>query len=177
MIAVWRKFKAFWRYETRGVVAIEFALLGPLGLAVMIGVFEVAVMMMAQNMLDKSAQMLTHQIKAGFALDGSLNIETAAADFACGANEAGGVRSTMFFDCDEGLQVFVRGFDVIASVELPEPGPEGAASQIDIPQRGQFVVLRLFYDWQFYTPLVGNMARSGGMRPLLRSGSVFRIDN
>jgi Flp pilus assembly protein TadG len=170
--------KAFWS-DRSGVTAVEFALVGPPFLLLLIGLLEVGTAYFASVTLENGVQTVSRQIRTGEIQAQSLT----AAQFKIKlCDEVGPL-----IPCDANLYVDARVFNSFnASQTPPSPldpntGQINPAFTFNPGTAGDIVLVRAFYVWQVATPLLGallaNMTANNGSTSqdiLLGSAAVFR---
>ncbi|MDP4823216.1 MAG: pilus assembly protein [Aestuariivirgaceae bacterium] len=157
-----------------GVAAIEFALIAPAAILLVVMVMEVSMMFIAQSALDKGAAAGSRLLQTGQAQLASLDIPTLFKDNTCGA--ADNPNRIPWLNCDGQLQVFTEAFDDLANVAIPTY-EEGSSGSVMVGGPGDFMVVRLYYPWQFMTPIVSRLVTASGGRIVLSAGAAFRVED
>ena len=68
------------------------------------------------------------------------------------------------------------------NVAVPQPVAErdfnaATPSSVDAGGPGDYVVIRLYYPWHFFTPPLRMMAERLHLQPMLTAGTAFRNEN
>lgn len=157
-----------------GVAAIEFALIAPAAILLILVVLEVSMMAIAQSALDKGAAAGARMLQTGQAQSAGLDVATLFKDNTCGASDSS--TRIRWLDCDTNLQVYAEGFADLADVTIPEYDDSSSGSAA-AGGAGDFMVVRLFYPWQFMTPFISNTIEASGQRIVLSAGAAFRVED
>ena len=169
---IFRRLNRLWQ-DTRAVVAVEFALLAPLVLIIVFAALELALMFVAQNILDKTAADTARIIRTNqMTAQNPQDLEDEIRRMAC--------EDVALMDCQNLLEVHVLAFQNMADIYTPE-STDAQVVEASLPH--EFVVLRLFYPWQFTLPTLGYFYNAMDQRwdslgrndrVLLSSGASFR---
>ncbi len=155
-----------------GVAAIEFALLGPAAILLIVLVIEVSMMFLAQAALDKGAALGARMLRTGEMQKARLDINTVFSEKTCGV----GSNRIAWLNCDEDLQVFAEPFADLSDVEVPEYEKDGSGFAV-AGGPGNYMVVRLYYPWPFLTPPVRRFMAASGGSVILSAGAAFRVEN
>lgn len=155
-----------------GVAAIEFALLAPAAILLIVLVIEVSMMFLAQSALDKGAAAGARMLRTGQVQIAGLDINTVFQENTCGV----GSSRLAWLNCDADLQVFAEPFADLSDVAVPE-FEEGGDGFAVAGSPGDYMVVRLYYPWRFLTPPVSRLVAASGGRVILSAGAAFRVEN
>jgi Flp pilus assembly protein TadG len=168
----------FWS-DRGGVTAVEFALVGPPFIVLLIGLVEVTISYFASIALENGLETVARQIRTGEVQTQGLT----AAEFKSKLCD----QVSPIIPCDANLYVDARVFTDFGSTETPPPPLDPVTHKInpaftfDPGTAGSIVLVRAFYVWSINTPLLGsllgNMTADDGSTNtdmLLGSAAVFR---
>jgi len=171
------------RQEQEGGVLVEFAVLMPVFLLIMLGILEIGLLMLAQVLLDGAVIAASRGGMTGFQATGQTREQTIAAIV---EHHAG-------FLLDTGqLQLTSTNYSNFASVGQPEPFTDDNNNGLydmgepytDVNGNGQWdddmgaaglggpgdiVVYEIAYPWSLKTPIVGPLLSAGGIMDLKSS--------
>ncbi len=163
------------RRGRRGVVAVEFALILPVFLYLLIGILEVSLLLFTTTVVDGAVQDAARRIRTGQA---QLSGDTFA-DF-----QNALCSSIVTYDCDD-MALDVKTFSSFSTVTSPSLGlnedgdvvdENGDAYNVEFTPggAGDINVVRVIYSWTFFTPLIGELLGDSENVKLLTSTAVFR---
>ena len=161
-----------YRKSQDGVTAIEFAIVAPPFLALMLAVFEVGIMLFSEYVIEHGVGKAARMIRTGEVQTANMTVSEFKA-LVCG-NLAG------YLDCETNLKVDVRKFADFDEVTLPPPlGADGEFSagiggNYDPGAPYEVVVVRVYYAWSLFTPGLTLMDNMSDGRRLLAAGAAFR---
>jgi len=157
----------------RGVTSIEFAIVGPLFLMLVLAVFELGYMVFVQSVLDSSARTAARLIRTGQA-QGSGNAQTFFQTALCnGASMVIGCSNLIYQ-----VQEFGSWSAAQTAVNTP-PKRDPKTGQL-IPATfnagncGQIEAVQVTYDYQFFTPWIGQQLGDSTQSAFLMSTVVFQ---
>ena len=129
----------------RGVAAIEFAMILPVFVLLMIGITEISMVMLCQHLLENATYNASRTSKTGYIVEGKTQLETVMDVL---LTRLSGL-SPLVDPAKLSVSSVVYGN--LTDIGQPEQGVEGlgAASQV--------VVYTVSYPWQTFTPFVGKM--------------------
>lgn len=171
-----RRLLARWRTDTRGVTAIEFAMVGGPFIALLFGIIGVGLYFFTTFALENAAEQSARLFRTGQAQEASLT----EAEFKTKVCE----RIPQQVDCNTKVRVNVMSFanasDITAN-SLPSclngDNTLSGATQYTPGGPSEIVVVWVCYEWQMSSKIpfidLGNMA--GGSR-LIQATSVFRSE-
>ena len=153
-----------------GATAVEFALIAPAFLALLLAIFEVASVLLMQQALQTATTKAARLILTGQAQSQN----TTAAQFqqlVC--NDA-----TSLFNCSN-LYVNVQTFASFSSVSMMNPVQNGnfnpASMSYSLGSPGSIEVVQVFYEWPVYLgPLGFDLSNMNGNIHLLVATAAFR---
>ena len=158
------------RRDSKGSVAIQFAMLGIPFLMMMFAIVETALMFFATQVLESATQDSARLIMTGQAQIGAMSASQFKADL-CG-------RLAGLFDCTGGIDVEVKSYPNFASVNPSNPLNNGvytAPSGYSPGSAGEIVVVRTFYQWPVFVSGLGYDAGNiNGSKRLLGAVAAFR---
>lgn len=165
---------AFARAE-RGGTAVEFALISLPFMVLIFGILELALVFLAATTLENAVENASRKIRTG-------EFQTSAAsnksDFK--ALVCGGM-TWLGADCGANLTVDVRTFSNFASLANNDPLPASTFTEAQTcwspGQPGDIVLVRAYYKWKLFTPVLDgalqNMGGGTGTR-LISMATAFR---
>jgi len=159
----------------KGTTAIEFALIAVPFFWLFMGAFEIGIMMLASYTMENAVADAARQIRTGQVVKKGI---TASQFKSMVCNKV-----FMIKDCASKLYVDVDRFDDFASVNIP-PAVENDGTLSTSVTNPSFstgnpmdvVVVRAYYKWKFFTPMIGHFLQSSNMtnERLLTTGAAFR---
>jgi Flp pilus assembly protein TadG len=160
-----RMFRRFAR-DDRGITMVEFALVGPLFIFLLLAIIELGLTMLTQFVLDGATRSAARLIRTG-QLQGQASPITAFQNTVCGQLDAllptancGGGGATVLFE----VQNFPNGF---ASINLPactqnaNQAGNGTPCPFQPGTGGQVVAVRVSYPRPYLVPWVGQCLTTG----------------
>ena len=174
--AVAKKTGLFGRFKKSesGVTAIEFAMVGGPFLYLLLVIFETAVMLFSEYIIENGVSQAARQIRTGqVQIAGSTKAQFKT--LVCSHIPA-------YLNCATKLNIDVRRFANFASVSLPPPlDGDGnltpgvsSASEYRPGNPLEVVVVRTYYAWDLHVPGLSMLANMGANQRLLTSGAAFR---
>ena len=161
------------RREQKGATAVEFALVASVFFLIMLGILELGIMLILSNGLDDATADLARMVRTGQIYKQGFNQEQAKR-YICGQLPFGG-------SCRDKLLLDIRTYPDFASMRPPTPPRRDSSGNVRFPENfqpgnpKQVVLVRAFYRWKFFTPMVGKvMSNFGNNEFLLSSVAVFR---
>lgn len=171
-------FRRFWPDRT-GATAVEFALVGPPFLLLLMGLVEVTLAYFANTALENGVETVSRQIRTGEIQAQGLTADQFKSKL-CD-------QISPIIPCDSNLYVDARVFANFGATQAPPPpldpntGKINPAFTFNPGVAGDIVLVRAFYVWSINTPLLGsllaNMTANDGSTNtdmLLGSAAVFR---
>ncbi len=153
-----------------GNAMIEFAIVGPAFLLLLIGIFETAAISFVTAHIETTVQDSGRQIRTGAvqaAADPLATFETLLCD-----------QLEPIVTCDARLIIDVRplpGFDVAGSPPFFDANGNPQNNIFDPGAAGDVILVRVAYNWQISTPLLGAMfGEFGSTRKILSGAAAFR---
>lgn len=166
-----RKFDA-WAQNRRGSAAVEFALVAFPFMMILFGILEVAMMFFVSTTLESAVSTAAREIRTGRLQATSGTPADNFRTMICN-------RSFGMLDCTGRLY-----FDVRVAPDFNDPSADPLADGVLNPSEfnfnagnaGDIVIVRAFYDWQVFTPLMGNMIANtpDRQRRVLMAAFAFR---
>ena len=154
----------------RGTTAVEFALVATPFFLILMATLEYAFLSFASIALEEGMIQAVREIRTG-QIQSSGGGVNRFKSVLCDA--AGGL-----IDCNGELYIDVRPFDQIGTSSSLNPIEDGEIVDIFEYSEGeanQFVLTRVFYVWEFNTPLVGHIfGNMAGGKRLLSVSTFFR---
>jgi Flp pilus assembly protein TadG len=154
--------------DTRGVAAVEFALLATPLFVLLIGIVEVSLMYFTSSVMEGATKEVARQIRTGQIQETGDPVATFQSNL-CDA---------LFnvIDCSEvifNVQTFDSFGDVSMTIEVDEDG-EVVNTGFNPGGAGEITVVRTIYRWEFITPLISEMMPSGLGGHMLVSTVAFQ---
>jgi len=164
----WRTRPLAWQGFGRseeGVTALEFALVAPMVIALMIGVLQIGVLELMSTNLDLAVTRTTRKI-----LTGAADRPASAAAF---EEAICGVMVDARDKCRERLAISVqKAADFAAGEAVANAQPTG---QYDIGGPGSLILVRATYRWPLILPIyAGGFRLSGPTEAVIDARAVFR---
>ena len=151
--------------DQAGATAIEFALVLPLLIGVLIGTLEVGLVGLVSNNLDNSVQSAARMIRVG-----DTGAPTSASAFK--AKVCSGMFESQA-DCLAKLDISVRKFANFAGAQAAASDP--AAGQFDQAGAGDIVLVKATYRWPFFMPFFSiGYQQAGATTVLLDARTTFK---
>ena len=154
-----------------GAAAVEFAMVAAPFLALVFAIMETAMVFFAGQVLETAAADSARLIMTGQAQNQSFS-EAKFKEEVCS-------RIYGLFNCASGIYIDVKTYTSFASVDTTPPIDQNGqlinnfSYQTGLP--GDIVVVRLFYQWPVYVPLLGfNLADMAGGKRLMAATVAFR---
>jgi Flp pilus assembly protein TadG len=168
------RFLARFAHTERGATAIEFALVSLPMLMMIFGLLELALVFMVMTTLDSATERASRQIRTGQFQNGAITNMGAFKDLIC-------ARMTwLTSQCPAQVSLDVRTFKTyadMAAVPAVNPATFNTVTPCFSPgQPGDKVLVRVYFAWTLFTPLLDapleNMGAGSGKR-LLSSTTAF----
>ena len=174
-----RRAKGFWRAD-KGAAAVEFALVATPFFALLFGVIELGLVLMAQVDLENAMGAATREIRTGLTQSAS----TTALQSIQNTNFAIEVCKNMLWmvsDCESNIQVDVRTYASFGAITMNSATTDQAAiaagnKQFQTGGPGSIVVVRAYYTWPLFVPGLNTALQRVGNRTLLTSVTSFETE-
>jgi Flp pilus assembly protein TadG len=161
--------------DERGAALIEFALVGSVFLALLLGSLQIALVFFAQQSLETAAEATTRQIMTGQVQKANMT----AAQFKTAACN----NLPSFFKCAN-LMIDIRTASAFSAASTAMPAltydANGNPTNVwtyDVGGAGSIVVMRVMYVWPVLPgPLNFNLANQGTAKRMLMATSVFKSE-
>lgn len=170
-----RRFAARFARAERGAIAVEFALICIPLMVLIFGVLELAMVLLVSTTLEGATESAAREIRTG---EFQTSAGNTAADFKALVCSKMSWLSTQ---CSTNLWVDVRSFATFGALagNAPMAGPafNPAATCFAAGQPTDIVLVRTYYQWQLFTPLLNNALEdmgAGSGRRLLSTATAFR---
>jgi Flp pilus assembly protein TadG len=162
-----------YRRSQSGVTAVEFAIVAPPFLMLLLAIFEVGIMLFSEYVIEHGVGQAARMIRTG-----EVQLQPMSdAEFktlVCG-------RLATYLDCESKLHIDVRAFDDFDKVELSPPLTSEGELSSDVTNNNfqpgaplEVVVVRVYYEWALFAPGMTYMSNMSGGRRLLAAGAAFR---
>lgn len=148
--------------DSQGVAAIEMAIISPVFLILLFGIFEIGMVMVIKESLQLAVAQTVRFGRTGDVVSGQTIEQTAtelATTYSFGFVDPAKMRLTV---TSYGSYAAIPAFNT-----LPDDGSK------DFGTANEFVVYTLSYDWNFFTPLVGKLLSPSGFITLRASSVVM----
>ena len=167
-----RKFNKFLR-NTRGAVAVEFALIAAPFFILLLGLVEVALLFLMTTTLDHGVTQASRQIRTGQIQAGS-GLKKEFSDLVCG-------NLFKLLECDSRLHIDVQRYDDFVASDagdgLPIKGDGTLNTSFQYTPGGpnEIVLVQVYYEWKLITPILSSgLSNMADGKRLLHSTAVFR---
>jgi Flp pilus assembly protein TadG len=169
------RFTARFVRAQRGATAVEFALISLPMLVMIFGLLEFAMMFLAMTTLDTATQWASRQIRTGEFQTSGANTRSDFKNLVCSQ------MSWLSAKCTADLWLDVRTYSTFGGISAaPVPNPvtfNPATTCFSTGQPTDIVLVRAYFEWNLFTPLLNNalenMGAGSGMR-LISSTTAFR---
>jgi Flp pilus assembly protein TadG len=168
--------RRFLRHE-RGATAVEFALVATPFIALLFGIIELGLVFMGSVTLDNATQAAARKVRTGQVVSPS---DPTAKEVSRGAfrdsvcNGMGWMKD----DCLANLVVDVRTFDEFQNISYANPVSNKTFNpgQVTFDTGGpsDIVLVRVYYPWKLYVPLMAGALEKTPGKTLLTSVTTFR---
>ena len=161
-----------WRKREEGATAVEFALIAMVFFWVFMGIVELGMMMIFNNGLEDGVDRAARLVRTGQADKKNMTAKL--------LKQAICERVMLKTSCMSDLILDIRSFKDFASIKVPalKTGPTGSLTMSTSYQLGgpkKVVVVRAFYPWKFFTPLIGSLMHAiDGKVFILNAAMAFR---
>jgi Flp pilus assembly protein TadG len=158
------------RRNRSGSAAVEFALVGPIFIALLFAIIEVAMVFFAGQLLETATQDASRKIMTGEAQIAKFSKQQFK-DEVC-------ARIFMLFDCTNGVYIDVQSYPGFTNVKVVDPIDSSSKDFVDNMKfepgaASDIVVVRVFYQWPLYLTGLG-FANVSGNKRLLSATVAFR---
>jgi len=159
--------------DSRGVTAIEFAMVGAPFLYLMGCIFETGLMLFSEYVIENGVAQAARMIRTGEVQTDGVT-QTQFKNIVCG-------KLASFLDCQNNLSIDIRKFKTFAEVNLPQAinaellsdaVTTGAKYEPGGPM--EVVVVRAYYQWELFMPGTSMLSNLSGGKRLLTAGAAFR---
>ena len=173
--SVLSRFAARFVRAERGATAIEFALLSLPMMVMIFGALELAMVFMVTTTLDTATQMASRQIRTGEFQTSAANSKNDFKTLVCGQ------MTWLGSSCATNLWLDVQTFSNFSGLAATPPiNPatfNPAATCFSAGQQTDIVLVRAYYQWDLFTPLLNNALENmggGSGKRLISSTTAFR---
>ena len=136
--------------DQSGTTAIEFGLIAAPFFALMFAIIQIGLIFFSGQVLNNATSQASRLIRTGQAQASGFT----ASDFKNAICDASGT----LFDCESGLKVDVRTYADFSSVDMGKPITDGELDDknftFNMGGREEIVVVRVFYEWPVWVPLM-----------------------
>jgi len=129
----------------RGIAAVEFALLAPIMILLLVGVTEMSLILLADHLLENATYNASRLAKTGFIESGKTQMETVMDEL---LGRLGGLSPLLN---PARLSVSSTVYGDLSDIGQPGEGSTGLGTA------SQVVVYVISYPWQTFTPLIGDL--------------------
>lgn len=131
--------------KRRGVTAIEFALVAPAFIILLIGITEISLVMLAEHLLENAAYNASRKAKTGYIAEGKTQTETVMDVL---LTRLSGLSPLLD---PAKVSVTWTSYGSLSDIGQPEQGIASMGTTSEV------VVYTIAYPWKLFTPLVGQM--------------------
>ncbi len=175
MVRSGRKLISSWRADSRGVAAIEFGFVALPFFGIIVAVFQIGLVFLAQNELETAVEKSARQLLTGQAQQGGVT-QSQFATTVCS-------NLPVFFTCS-GIMIDVQTASNFSSANTSTPtltyNSQGQVTNnwsFNIGAAGSLVILRVFYQFPVIPgPLSFTLANLSNGARLLMATSVFEVE-
>jgi Flp pilus assembly protein TadG len=158
------RWPAFWR-DDEGATALEFALVAPCVIILILSIIEIGVIALMSASLDTAVIAAGRTVRTGLATGPAT--ATAFKASICGLMPAS------LGDCEDKLTISVQKYASFADVSTAAAALP--AGQFDRGQAGDIMLVKASYRWPLLTPFLGALYQQAGpTQILLQSRLTFR---
>ncbi len=173
-----RSARAFFR-SRQGATAVEFALVAAPFLALLVAIFQSALVFFAQRMLDEATEEASRYIMTGQAQTANMT-KTQFANYLCTSSNTATLVSALF-NCNN-IMVNVQNYNSFASANTTSPtltfnaqGQVTNAWSYNTGNPGDIVVVQVMYQWPIVLgPLGMNLSNLSNGNRLIVSTAAFK---
>lgn len=147
----------------RGVTSIEFALIAPVFIMLLIGITEMSLVLLANHLLENATYNASRTGKTGYVAEGQTQLETVTGVL---LSRLSGLAPLLD---PSRITITTTSYGSLSDIGQPDQGTEeslGTASEV--------VVYTITYPWQLFTPLIGNLIGDENREINLTSRIVVR---
>ena len=170
-----RRFAGCFARAERGATAVEFALIALPFFILMFGLMELTVVLLASTTLETATEIAARQIRTGEFQVSAANTKAGFKTLVCNK------MSWLQPKCAADLFVDVQTFSNFAALAVNAPVSginfDPAATCFSPGEPTDIVLVRTYFRWRLFTPLLNNaletMGSGSGMR-LISSATAFR---
>lgn len=146
----------------RGVTALEFALIAPVFLLLLMGATEMSLILMAQHLMENATFNTSRLAKTGYTENGQTQQETLTAKLNTELQSMGSL-----IDITK-VTMTATSYASLSQIGQPEQGQEGFGTA------QQVAVYRVTYPWRVFTPLLAHALDAADSQITLSSRIVVR---
>jgi Flp pilus assembly protein TadG len=171
------RFLARFARARRGATAVEFAIVAAPFLALLMGIIDLALAYTASITLDNAVQAAAREIRTGQTTSptGATAQETSRLAF---RDKVCANMGFMSSDCASKLTVDVRTVTQFSDIALSSPISNGVFNpgslQFNTGGASQIVLVRAYYQWDLYAPMMNTAMVKLPGKTLLTSVTTFR---
>ncbi|MGE4352446.1 MAG: TadE/TadG family type IV pilus assembly protein [Bdellovibrionales bacterium] len=140
-----KRFASSLNKARRGVVSVEFALVLPVFIFLLVGIIEMSMMLLAAHLIENAVYNASRTAKTGYVIEGKSQIETVM-----GVIKTRLSGLSPLIDQDK-LSVSWMSYGDLSSIGQPDQGTESMGTP------SQIVVYTISYPWKPFTPLIGDL--------------------
>jgi len=154
-------------------MAVEFAMLALPFFALLCGIIEIGMISVVATTLEDATANAARQIRTG-------QLQTTGGATAVSfVNQICGNLSWLGSNCTSNLNIDVETFSSFSGITAPNPVVNGkftpSALQFNMGAAGDIVVVRAYYQWTLFTPMMNQALQSlSGGKTLIESAAAFR---
>lgn len=164
-LAFWRKrhgppastAKARFAGDEQGATAVEFGLIAAPFFALMFAILQVGLIFFSGQVLDNATAEASRLIRTGQAQASGFS-QTDFKNAVCAS-------SGTLFDCQTNLKIDVRTYATFGAADMGKPMTDGALDDANFTfqmgGREEIVVVRVFYEWPVWVPLMAVPGANG----------------
>ena len=146
----------------KGTAAIEFALLAPVLFLLMMGVSEIALVMLTHHLMENAVYNASRTSKTGYVESGKTQLETVQAKLISELNTL-----SPLIDVSK-VQMTTTSFGSLSKVDIEGEGTTGLGAAEEV------LVFQITYPWTLFSPLISDIIGDENKQIKLTSRIVVR---
>ena len=170
-----RRYAARFARADRGATAVEFALIAVPFFTLMFGLMELTMVLLASTTLESATESAARRIRTGEFQQSGANTKADFKTLVC--NKMSWMQTQCSADLFVDVQTFANFAAMAANTPVSGSAFNPAATCFSAGEPTDIVLVRTYFRWRLFTPLLNNalqnMGSGSGMR-LISSATAFR---